>query len=74
MKSPHHIDCSRTVESVLAELNASLAALSEIELLPMPLDESAELRRSTHEYIAAMAIAEAIAIRQTRALIARVAA
>lgn len=66
--------CERSVEAVLTELNNSLAALTEIERLPMPLDDAAQLRRTTHEYLAARAIAEAQAIQKARAVIARAAA
>jgi hypothetical protein len=61
----------RTVEQVMTDLNKSLAALSEIEKLPMPLDEMAMLRKSVHEYIAARAIKEACAIQDMRAAVAK---
>lgn len=62
---------TRTVDSVLKELNSSLAALSEMAAMPMPLDEMTLFRKAAHEHIAAAAIAEAQSIQDARVFIER---
>lgn len=60
-------DQCRTVEQVMAELNNSLAVLTEIEQLPQPHNDLTQYRRLCAEWIAHRAIVEAQAMKDMQA-------